>query len=200
MSSDFVHVLLTRFSVRFANDQSAASAEWLLFRWAFFRDALASSLANQTVREFRWLVFFDDSAPDWLRDEVAELAPGLFTPVWLTTPWGLESLRVTVGKHLGAHTHLITTRVDSDDAVARLFVEEIQASFAAQDSVYVNFLSGAQVTRSGQVLRYRAPSNAFISYTERIEPDAQPHTVFRSPRHGQSQELAPVLNIVGEPR
>lgn len=197
--ASFDHVILTRFSVRFVADQLPPTNEWLQFRWAFFRDACASSLANQTSDRFTWLVFFDESSPQWLREEVAEQARGLFRPVWLDETWSLAAVQRAV-ESLATAEYLITTRLDSDDAVARDFVADIQSAFDEQGALYVNFLNGVQVSRTGEVFRYRAPSNAFISFIERREPGQSPRTVFQHPQHGRSREHAPLLNLVGPPR
>jgi Putative rhamnosyl transferase len=197
--ADFDHVILTRFSVRFTAEQQPPDEDWLLYRWAFFRDATASSLARQTVSEFQWLVFFDASAPDWLREEVDELSPGLFTPVWLSQAWSHDALREEVMR-VATADHLITTRLDSDDAVSTRFVEEVQRRFDRQDLMYINFLRGIQINRSGQVFRYDYPANPFISLVEARETGVGPRTVFQSFRHGDSRRLAPVLNVVTAPR
>lgn len=196
--TQFDHVILTRFSVRFTADQPPADEDWLAYRWGFFRDALASSLSRQTEKAFTWLVFFDSSAPEWLREEVAALSPGLFHPVWLDEPWGHAPLRRAVDEH-SSQDWLITTRIDSDDAVARRFVEDLQSRFAGQESMYVNFLHGLQVVRTGELYRYWKPVNSFISYIERRDA-TPPRTVFQDFRHRQSNTIAPVLNVVGEPR
>lgn len=199
MTSDFDHVILTRYSVAFTLHQPPADEDWLAYRWGLFRDACAASLARQSVRAFTWLVFFDARAPQWLRDEVAELAPGLFTPVWLDEPWSLTGIQREVAAVTSA-PYLITTRLDSDDGLAVRFVEDVQSRFAQQDGLYVNFLRGVQVERGGQMFRYDEPSNPFISYIEKRVDGVPPRTVFQDFGHGRSGLHAPLLNIIGPPR
>ncbi|MDR6865890.1 hypothetical protein J2Y69_000475 [Microbacterium resistens] len=196
----FDHVLLTRFSVRFLAEQPPPDDDWLVYRWGFFRDALASSLSHQTVRDFRWLVFCDASSPEWLREEMEALAPGLFTPVWLDEPWSHSVIRDAVTGVLSQDDYLITTRIDSDDAVGIRFIEEVQSHFDGQESMYINLLRGVQVARSGQVFRYDEPLNPFISYVEKLTTGTPMRTVFQDFRHAQSQRHAPVLNVVTAPR
>lgn len=129
----FDHVIITRFSVRFVADQPPADEDWLLYRWLFFRDAAASSLARQTARDFVWLVFFDARTPDWLRHEVAELAPGLFIPVWLEELWSHDAIRRAVITVTGK-PFLITTRLDSDDGVARTEIKEVRTELGEFES------------------------------------------------------------------
>ncbi|SFI55755.1 MULTISPECIES: glycosyltransferase [Microbacterium] len=199
MPASFDHVILTRYSVAFAADQEPADDDWLAYRWGFFRDACASSLATQSVRNVTWLVFFDARSPEWLREEVAELSPGPFTPVWLDEPWSLHAIQAAV-ESVTRSPYLITTRLDSDDALAVRFVEDVQARFSGQDGLYVNFLRGVQVERGGQLFRYDAPSNPFISYIEKRRTDTPPRTVFQDFGHGRSIHHGPLLNVIGPPR
>lgn len=194
---DFDHVILTRFSVRFPGSPPIAE-DWLAYRWAFFRDALASSLSRQTTPGFRWLVFFDVDTPDWLREEIDDLRPELFTPVYVSS-WSPVTVQNAVAE-VSAAPYLITTRIDSDDAVARQFVADVQSHFAHQESLYINLLCGVQVERTGELYRYDEPSNPFISYVEKRVGGVPPRTVFQNFSHGRSRTLADLLNVVGPPR
>lgn len=197
-AADFDHVILTRFSVRFPGSPPVVDDDWLFYRWAFFCDALASSVARQTVRTFQWLVFFDVETPAWLREEIDALSPGLFTPVYVSS-WSSLIAQQAVAEVASA-PYLITTRIDSDDAIARQFVADVQSHFDHQESLYINLLCGIQVERTGEVYRYDEPSNPFISYVEKRVEHGLPRTVFYSLSHGSSGMFADVLNIVGAPR
>ncbi|MEV4666443.1 glycosyltransferase [Microbacterium sp. LWO12-1.2] len=197
-AADFDHVILTRFSVRFPGSPPVVDDDWLFYRWAFFCDALASSVARQTVRTFQWLVFFDVETPAWLREEIDALSPGLFTPVYVSS-WSSLIAQQAVAEVASA-PYLITTRIDSDDAIARQFVADVQSHFDHQESLYINLLCGIQVERTGEVYRYDEPSNPFISYVEKRVEHGLPRTVFYSLRHVMSRANADVLNVVGAPR
>lgn len=194
---EFDHVILTRFSVRF-DGWPAPTDEWLRYRWAFFCDALASSLSNQTVRDFQWLVFFDTDTPAWLREEISVVSPGLFEPQFVST-WAGGVAREAVAEVSDA-PYLITTRIDSDDAVAVQFVADVQACFDRQQALFVNFLCGIQIDRTGAVYRYDEPSNPFISYIEERVPGELPGTVFLTLAHAETCHLAATLNLVRPPR
>ena len=194
----FDHVIITRYSVRMYADV-VLDDDWLAYRWGFFRDALVASLSRQTVDDFTWLVFFDAESPDWLRDLVAEACPGLFTPVWHAGSWVHEPIRHAV-ERVTSRPYLITTRIDSDDAVSRFFVEDVQARFAEQDSQYVNLMHGVQIDRSTQLFHAHFAENGFISYVEKRIVNEPPRTVFWCMAHEESSNFAPVLNVVGPPR
>lgn len=194
---EFDHVVLTRFSVRFEG-WPPPTDDWLEYRWVFFRDALASSAARQTVRDFHWLVFFDIDTPDWLRDEIDSLSEGLFSPRYVSE-WSVEVARRSVAEITDA-PYLITTRVDSDDALATRFIADIQSHFDRQTSLYVNLMCGVQIARSGELYRYDEPSNPFISYIEKRNEFLPPRTVFFDLAHGHSRRHGDILNVVGPPR
>jgi hypothetical protein len=194
----FDHVILTRFSVRMFPD-TVFTDDWLAYRWGLFRDALMASLGRQSVDTFTWLVFFDAQSPDWLRDLVAETGTGRFTPIWHDGPWVHEPIRSAVDA-VTSRPYLITTRIDSDDAVSRYFVEDVQSRFAEQESQYVNLMHGVQIDRSTQLFGAHFAENGFISYIEKRIPDEPPRTVFWCMAHEESSNFAPVLNVVGPPR
>jgi hypothetical protein len=196
--ADFDHVILTRFSVRFPGSPPVVDDDWLFYRWAFFCDALAASVARQTVRLFEWLVFFDVETPTWLREAIDALSPGLFTPVFVSS-WSPLIAQQAVAE-VSSSPYLITTRIDSDDAIARQFVADVQSHFAHQESLYINLLCGVQVERTGEVYRYDEPSNPFISYVEKRAPSELPRTVFFTLRHSDCRWYADLLNVVGPPR
>lgn len=196
--SPFDHVILTRYSVRQFSGVTITD-EWLAYRWGFFRDATMASLRSQTVDDFTWLVFFDADSPGWLRDLVAETTPGLFTPVWLEGPWVHESIRREVAA-VTSRPYLISTRIDSDDAVSTRFVEDVQGRFDHQESLYVNLMHGVQLDRSGQLFHAHFAENGFISYVEKRLPDEAPRTVFWCMAHEESSSFAPVCNVVGPAR
>lgn len=195
MPADFGHLVLTRFSVRFGHDQPAPEEDWLTYRWAFFRDAAASSLAHQSVKNSRWLVFFDASTPNWLRAEIEVLRPGLSEPVFLDEPWSYSVLQRAVEELIQAPC-LITTRLDSDDAVAVRFIEQIQADLGHQYGQYINLMHGVWVERSGQLFRFDYLENPFISCVEKRAESHPPRTVFQSFQHGASRKHASIINVV----
>ncbi len=193
----FDHVVLTRFSVQMGMNQTFPD-EWLDYRWNFFQDALLASMRSQTVPHFTWLVFFDQESPDWLRERIEATRDSLFIPVF-NGVWTHEAIRDEIVA-LTSRPYLITTRIDSDDAASRYFVEDIQAQFDHQESLYVNFMRGVQVDRSLQLFHASFAENAFISYIEKRVDGEPPRTVFQCFPHEESSSFAPVRNIVGPVR
>ena len=128
----FDHLVLTRFSAVRRGQVEPMPPEWLTYRLGFFYDACHPSLTRQVGRApFRWLVFLDDRCPDAFREQVEELAHGAFEPVWGHEDFHGVALPQAIERYAAASgpSHLITSRVDSDDAVARDFVAAVQAQF-----------------------------------------------------------------------
>jgi len=217
----FDHLVLTRFSAVRRGQVDPMPAEWLTYRLGFFYDACHPSLTRQVgAAPFRWLVFLDDRCSDDFREQMTELAYGAFEPVWghedfhtVELPQAIERYAATPGA-----SHLITTRVDSDDAVARDFVAAVQAQFARAAAprppvlpspvlpsrhtddglLFVNFTRGLQVDRSGAVYRRDQPHGPFLSLIERRATGAAPRTVHTT-KHNLARRTAPVLEVRAEP-
>lgn len=194
----FDHFVLTRFSAVQPGQTTAMPEEWLRYRLQFFYDTAYPTLTSQHGAEpFRWLVFFDDRCSDGFRSEVEELAAGAFEPVWTHEPFRLSSCVKAVARRARAD-FLITTRVDSDDAVASDFVAAVQEQFARQDLMFVNFARGLQVDRSGAVYLRTQPSGPFLSLIERRADRSVPLTVYAS-KHHLARQLAPITEVRSEP-
>ena len=217
----FDHVLLTRFSAVMAPGAEPASEDWLRYRLAFFYDATYPSVLSQTTQEFEWLVLLDDRCGDGFRADIEVLAEDIFTPVWSHAEFRRDSFAEPVvaatDRPGGSAPYLITTRIDSDDAMAVDYLASVQAQFARQERLFVNFTRGVQIDRSGAVYLSHTLSNPFISLVERREAGRLPDTVYvakhaRARAHGPIREVrAPVMwaqvvhdlnvsNIVNAPR
>lgn len=196
MPAAFDHVLLTRFSAVLVPDAPPPDPEWLWYRLQFFYDVTWPSVRSQTTRDFEWLVLLDDRCEDDFRANVEELAEDTFTPVWSHEPFLRSSFAEPVAEltRASAAGHLITTRIDSDDAMAVDFMESVQAEFAYQDSLFINFTRGVQLDRSGGVYLSDTTSSPFISYVERRDVGRLPETVYVA-KHARAREHAPVREV-----
>lgn len=192
--ADYDHFLLTRFNVRHWG--VPASDEWVRHRMAFFKDMCLSSVASQTEKNFQWLVFFDANREQWLQDEVDQLSPGLFTPVWVDGDFDPEFIGNELVKRSEA-PWFITTRMDNDDAVARDFIERIQREFEKQDFEFINFGSGLQLTEAGAVFGWSDPCGPFISLIEKRGDDL-PRTVFIE-GHDKLGNHGPIRQVTTHP-
>ena len=199
-SEAFEHYLLTRFSAAFSSGVPAQE-EWLRYRLGFFVDACWSSVRSQQGADFTWLVLFDDRCPDDFRADVEALAEGTFTPVWSREQWSPSIFGRAIAEHSpvdAARPWLLTTRLDSDDAIARDFMAAVQREFTPTDGLFVDFPRGLQIDRSGATYRYDQLSSPFLTLVERRRPDASPSTVYAA-RHARARQWGPVREVSAPP-
>ena len=193
--ASFVHVLLTRFNVLVGyakNADSRLAPEWLASRFQPF-DAFCYPSVRAQRAPFRWLVFFDAATPLEFRKRIAEYE--VLTPIFVDGALTDQRIAEAVIDHVDlATTHLITTRLDSDDAIADDYLARVQAEFCGQEREFINFPFGYEWC--GGRLYYRlAPSNAFMSLIERLPGgETLPSTVHCAPhdqlrRNGRGRQV-----------
>lgn len=195
----FEHFVITRFGVRWSEDQPPPDEAWLRYRLALFAAVTLPSMESQTAASRRWLLLIDHACrAGWLEDELALFGDGdVFETVWIDGLfWSTIGQVVT---ERATAPHVITTRLDSDDAIARDYLARIQATFAGQDALYVNFQRGLQFERSGALYTYLHASNAFLSFIERRRDGEPVRTVFSSTAHADAAKYADVLQVSAPP-
>jgi hypothetical protein len=197
MTLDFDHFLLTRFSAVFRAGDVPAQEEWLRYRLGFFVDACWASVRSQQGANFTWLVLFDDRCPDDFRQDVEELARGVFTPVWTHEAFSPSLFAREIAARSTA-PWVLTTRLDSDDGVARDFMASVQREFAHQERLFVDFPRGVQIDRSGSVYLYDQLSSPFLTLIEKRDPGAWPQTVYAA-RHARARESGPLREVNAPP-
>lgn len=189
-------MLLTRFSAVLSPDGRPASDEWLFYRLGFFYDACYASVTRQRGADFDWLVLLDDRCPDDFRDQVEQLADGAFTPVWTHEPFRRDAFATHVARVTARPSpaaYLITTRIDSDDAMATDFMAAVQGQFACQKRLFVNFPRGVQIDRTGAVYRSDTLSSPFLSLIEQ-RTDGPPDTVYVA-KHARARAHGPIREV-----
>lgn len=196
----FEHYLLTRFSAAFAPGVPAPE-EWLRYRLGFFVDACWSSVRSQQGADFTWLVLLDDRCPDDFRADVETLAEGTFTPIWTHEQWSPSIFGRAIAEHRpagAAAPWLLTTRLDSDDAVARDFMASVQDEFTPTEGLFIDFPRGIQIDRSGGTYLYDQLSSPFLTLVERRRADVAPSTVYAA-RHARARQWGPVREVSAPP-
>jgi len=204
--TDFAHVVLTRFNVRYHNAPTTKglSNEWLAERIRLFEIYCYPSLYQQTNQNFKWLVFLDSRSPDWLKEKMSDYAqwPN-FVPVYLEVPALPEELECPAELKAAisaqapqSFTHLITTRIDNDDAISKDYIQRVQDCFSGQDSQGISFPIGYQF-HDGYLYLEFSKGNHLTSLIESYRPDSI-KTVFAKP-HSLLYVVAPVRQIWGRP-
>lgn len=175
----FKHFLITRFNLSYEvfaqdrNGRKTLSYDWMVDRFALFEKFCLPSVANQSVKNFEWLVFFDNETPSEFKAKIDKYKQdySFFTPIFVGNPLTQQSLEDSVNFKLSPEdSYLISTRIDNDDAIHKDFLLEIQKLFNYQEDCFINFTYGYQwhVDRSVLIDR-RSVSGHFPSRIEKIQ-------------------------------
>jgi hypothetical protein len=156
------HALLTRFNVAAPAEWGESrhlDGAWLRGRVELFESVCAPSVAAQSSDEFIWIVFVAPESPQWLRDRLRASAPRAAIHDARSTG-DVDGYRSAVAEHLQG-TRWMTTRVDSDDAIARDFVARSRAH--AQPG-FIAFRNGAMLDLvRRRASRYNYYGNPFLT-------------------------------------
>jgi hypothetical protein len=203
-------VVVTRFNVayaaaHFAQDRSGAprrTPAWLKKRFELFEGFCLPSLKQQTDQRFTWLVLFSDSTPDEYRRRIEATQRDLpaFQPLFLSDDEKpLERFKQELARLVEEHhTHLVTMRIDNDDAYHREMVARTRAEVGRADDEFLNFPLGLQCDLGrGLLARMHDESNPFLSRVERLDGRA-PSTVLGM-LHREVQESGLLRDVVAPP-
>lgn len=192
------HVLLTRFNVptkgREADIRSRTG--WLERRFDIFEQFCLPSVAAQTARDFRWIIYFDSATPELFKERI-RFAQRIFPFVaHFRDDLPLHEVICDVRALLKPDSRLLlTTRLDNDDAIARNFVDRLQRATSFQSAgAALNFPDGFS-WRDGWVYAARDDSNPFASALETVN-DFQ--TIWARP-HALLAEAFRVVQLGGGP-
>lgn len=194
--SRFTHLILTRFNLRLPG-VAPPEAGWLSHRVQLFEKFCLPSVRAQSNRNFGWLLFCDAGTPPECREKLDSYADaGTVRPHYIRDI--REVPAVVMESVERGSTHVITTTLDNDDALARTFVEKVQDEFRAQDFELVNFSSGFRLDlRKTKLYVHRIECNPFISLIERKD---QLRTVLGCGPHGSIPlRFNEIRNIETEP-
>lgn len=188
----FSHVIQTRFSVRARWGYQEFPLEWLEDRLKLFDSYCLPSVASQTTDGFLWHVYCDTATEPAILEalqERAETVPQM--RIALTGPNGRTPIEHVSDDIRFGDRAVLTTRLDSDDAIAKYYVEAIQVHAArfiqgGQPTLLLNFPRGYQLdAKTGQVRFDWMPRSSFHTLLER--PNADIKTVL-SGNHSKLHE------------
>jgi Putative rhamnosyl transferase len=198
---DFTHLLVTRFNVLFRSpaDPSAVTkcldAEWLDVRLTLFERYCAPSVAAQHDKEFTWLILIHPKTPTAVRTRLRQAAEA----EQIEVPLGRvrQAMRRVLAEREGDSPYLITSRLDSDDALHVSYMERVHAGFDHQELECLDLPGGYTYDPRTKDVRSRVThQNPFISLVERF--NGEPQTVF-SIAHGNIDQVAPIRALDDAP-
>ena len=153
------HILITPFAIPgFSNRH--LDPDWFAYRLGLFRRYCVPSVVRQVRQDFTWYLGIDERLIDRHGQalENASAGRGVLMPV--TSQGWVACLAMQVSKH---GERIISSRLDSDDALAPDFIDTVQAR--AQPGWVLNLVDGAKYdTGSGRACRMKMLNNPFISF------------------------------------
>lgn len=184
----FRHYLITRFNIiqQWYNNYTTVSGvriqseEWLEERFRLFEHYCLPSVAQQTTKDFVWLVLFNSETlepyKERLKSYKAQCAN--FTPLFLE-PYGDENalVRGYILDHTPAERYqqVVTTRLDNDDAIRCDYLQMMQESVTPdQTDLFLNYRCGWQYNiETHLAFRMDYPASHYVSRVESLSPSIQ---------------------------
>jgi Putative rhamnosyl transferase len=202
------HVVQTRFSVRASRGFQEFPPAWLEARLELFDSYCMPSVAAQTCEDFLWHVYCDEKTDEAIMRQLRERAEQLPQMCIILTGPGSHcpSSHVVNEARLGDQA-LVTTRLDSDDAISKHYIEAIQRHAnefvrSDKDTLLLNFPRGYQLdTSTGRLLFDWMPRSSFHTLFERVSPDAKTvlsgnHSTFHDEHPTEQDDSIPAWLMV----
>lgn len=203
-------IIATRFNVVFTEDQFARDKSgsptrtpaWLTRRFELFEQVCLPSIMAQTHPEFAWTVFFSDGTPEPFLSRIGALAAAhpRMRPVFLRDgEYMVGRFKEEVARMLGPDdAHVMTLRIDNDDAFHRTMVERALRDWTGADDEIINYVDGLQCDLDhGLVAAAAEYSNPFIVRIERVA-EGRARTVL-DVMHTQVAETGVLRDLRGGP-
>src|ERR1035437_5930051 len=133
------HYLLTKFNVPIASANPPGvhgDIDWLRGRWDLFQRYCLPSVQSQSTQEFSWLIFCWSGTPPEIRrllDNLQNASPLIRVVYTATSPTPAQLHRLFAPADQPVGSYLLTSRLDSDDALAVWYLERIR--HAAEEAV-----------------------------------------------------------------
>jgi len=185
-----VHLFfLSRFSMPIEGSILHQDQAWLSRRLELLRAFTLPSLASQTDMEFGWLLAVSRETPQTYRMQLRRIVSPLGRVIFAEDE---ESLNKAFRHHSRSlNGSVITTRLDTDDAVSRTFVQCIKEK--SVPNMALNVCKGTILnTVSGHIIVRSMPSNPFISF---CSSDAS-QSVLSFGGHSQVHTMIPTVDVV----
>jgi hypothetical protein len=189
--ADLIHIVITRYAVKLWDDK-VLDQDWVDSRRPILKGFALESLLRQKNKNFFWVVYIDsdyyEAESKWIIKEINGIFPVIcvkvtgdfyssFSPQKLLHDGNLRTESTFDGPY-------ITTRLDSDDAIAPTYIHKIQKiSLLHKGKFIVDFSLGLYVdllSYKFRIFRYR--SSQTLSYVEHCKAQ-EVETVYKG-HHG----------------
>lgn len=154
------HLILTRVAL------GSPDENWLNSRSKIFEDLCAPSLTAQSCKDFIWVLALNYNTPGWFTERIKKAAP-FAKFVYSDSKNIYPDWRQLIPDELLGNV-LLTTRLDSDDALHKNFVEEVQKAAKKQKhSCALDAVLGYKLNQlTLDCFEVKCESNHFISLIE----------------------------------
>ena len=173
--SKFEHFLITRFNLqkfhRSFNPDNEKWIAWIKRRFTIFQNYCLPSVANQTNKNFRWLIYFDTMTPPEIDNYINELRQYDFIEICYAN--GSEDFFIKylsdIQEKIKKETEwIITSRLDNDDCLHSSVIDRIQNEFIPSDKYMISFALGyVYDTEIQKLSQYYYLKSPFISLIEK---------------------------------
>ena len=99
-------------------------AEWFRARLQLFRTFTVPSVAAQKDADFEWLLLANRTTPDWVIRELRDIVAGVHVAVTVGSPDHKD-----ITRHFASCDIVLTTRLDSDDALHPSALADVRSTF-----------------------------------------------------------------------
>lgn len=182
MNSSRDHLLVTRFSLALSSRH--LDEEWLRERVELFEQFTLPSVRGQSVTTFRWLLLLSPETPRWVWDRAMEWHPAEAYPANKT----LDIAAVI--NQVARSDSVICSRLDSDDAISRHFIKNIQEA-VGDETEWLVYPNGVVWSRTRCIGWNGYLHNPFVSFVEQARPFKGPFCV----QHTEVATVAPVRSV-----
>jgi hypothetical protein len=196
----FAHFLLTRFNLR--EPGVTLDDAWYAQRFHLFESFCLPSVQSQSSQSFRWLILADRRTPERYRSTLESYQAYANVQLhWLAGFDRVQIARIIREQLADPISHLISSTLDNDDALAPDFVTQVQGQFSAQAFELINFTQGLRYDlRAERLYACELETNPFISLIEHVDPGKQVRSIAGCLPHSQiKQRYRQIRNVETAP-
>ena len=187
--SDFQHIIITRFNLRKSDwkydkhEREVLNSVWEKDRISLFHKFCLPSVVGQSVKNFKWIIFFHANPGKEIKNLLEQLGKYDFIePVFVNSFEDFQNdLSGIIRERINTGTgFLLTTRLDNDDAIHHNFVEKLQDTIAGLKNNTLIYFPYGLFLDYGKYSRLGASKysfNQFLSLFEKVAINSEMKTV-----------------------
>ncbi len=166
-------------------------------RIEIFEKITLPSVLAQKEKNFTWLVLFDPSVKDEHSDFIQKLENISFCIPVYSEDGLLPTIKNKISETTPADIrHIITTRLDNDDAIHQDYIKDLQSNFTPNQNYIINFSEGFSYSDEMASI-FNRNMTMFASFFECLD-NGELQTVYCAP-HPALRKVAPVKHIHSKP-